>query len=129
MIRIFVLALLLFWPAIASAESAEEMRSACRTTAEAKVSEDRVNLSQTFSTGLCWGAFAALQKATRVVDTSRRPQVAFFGVCAPDESTRTQLISVFVEYVRVHPERLHEDFFFVAVSGHLKTRKSRPLSS
>jgi hypothetical protein len=46
-----------------------------------------------------------------VADPSRGP---VFGVCAPSESTRTQLIAIFVDYVKRNPKTMSDKFFFTA---------------
>ena len=113
-----LVAVFVLWTSPAFCESAEEMASACRTVAAAKVSATGVALPTDFDSGLCWGAFAALQKAINIVaSASPRPNVPFLGICAPETSTRTQLILIFEEFSRRHPERLNADFFFVALDA------------
>ena len=45
----------------AFAETTEEMLSECKSVAEAEVTEGNVHLPEDFSSGACWGAFAAVQ--------------------------------------------------------------------
>ena len=108
-------AFLLFVAApLSKAETVEEMLSACRPTAEARVAEGKVFVSDTRESGLCWGAFAVIQHLIGLVYPvyNDRP---ILGVCAPAESTRTQLIAVFVAYAKNHPERYSENFTDVAL--------------
>jgi len=42
---------------------------------------------------------------------------SFFDVSAPTESRRTQLISIFVDYARRNPKRLHDDFLDTAIEA------------
>lgn len=91
----------------AAAQSTQELASACEAVASSRVIDGKVEVVQDFDTGRCWGAFSVVQWAVVLVDDvgTRR-----FGVCAPPESTRTQLVAVFVEYARRNPARLHERF-------------------
>jgi hypothetical protein len=97
----------------ASAESTEEMLTACKSLAAAEVKGEQVKLPAGFSSGMCWGAFLTLQKVIVQANTDG----PIFDVCAPKEGTRTQLIAVFVDYARGNPRRLHEDFFDVAIDA------------
>ena len=105
---------LVFSVTSASAQSASEMLSACRPIAQAPVSGEGVVLQQTFESGLCWGAFATVQRVVKYVDEYGR---LFFGVCAPASSRRTQLIAVFVRYAAENPQRLHEEYFAIALDS------------
>ena len=98
----------------ASAESTAEMLTACKSLAESKVTSGQVLFLHDYPSGICWGAFSALQRVIVLADTDTRP---IFNACAPEKSTRTQLIAVFVEYARRTPQRLHEEFFDVAIDA------------
>jgi hypothetical protein len=111
-----LVATLCLWSSPAFGETAEEMASACRIVAAAKVVDGQVALPQDFDSGVCWGAFATLEKAVSVIVGSQS-NVPTFGACTPETSTRTQLIAIFVEYTRRHPERLHESFFNIAIDS------------
>ena len=106
--------ILTFYVLPASAQSTSEMLSACRPIAQAPVSGEGVAFQQTFESGLCWGAFATVQKIIRYADENGR---LFFRVCAPASSRRTQLIAVFVRYAADNPQRLHEDYFPIALDS------------
>lgn len=106
-------AFLLFVAApLSKAETTEEMLSACRPIAEAKVSEDKAFFSVNSETQLCWGAFGAIQGLIVWVSGDNTP---ILSVCAPKNSKRTELIAVFVLYAKNHPERYSEDFTHVAI--------------
>ena len=109
------IALLLVGTKICGAETAEEMVSACHFILDAKVSNNEVDVPNDSESGLCWGAFLVLQKV--IVIAAHGEKIPFLRVCAPADSTRTQLIAVFVEYAKRHPERYNEDFFFVAIDA------------
>jgi hypothetical protein len=111
-----LLAIIAFSPIRAFGDSAEELYSACKSIAEAKVEGERVFLPQTFQAGECWSAFSALQTLTRYVDPqSRRPWLG--EVCVPSQATRSEIVAVFTKYVRDHPERRHDDFVEVALDS------------
>ena len=118
--RIFAILLLsILGASICKAETVEEMVSACHSIVNAPVSNDHVSVPDDQQSGICWGAFSVFQQMITIVDypSDKRPVRPFFKVCAPEESTRTQLIAVFYEYAKRHPERYHEDFFFVALDS------------
>jgi Rap1a immunity proteins len=98
---------------LSKAETVEEMLSACRQTAEARVAEGKVFVEDTRESGLCWGAFAVIQRLINLVYVGDENPI--LGVCAPAESKRTQLIAIFVLYAKNHPERYAEDFTDVAL--------------
>ena len=78
------------------------------------MSGDAVHMPQTFDAGVCWGAFAVIQKMTRWADSGGK---RYFGVCNPANSTRTQLIAIFVEYAKHHPQKYSDDFDDVVLDG------------
>jgi len=97
---------------LAFSQSAEEMVSNCKGIAEAKVSGDQVVVPSNLESGICWGAFASFDAAMHYVGENNRP---FFGVCEPSESTRSQMIKIFIAYAERHPDSYHKDFFLVAL--------------
>jgi hypothetical protein len=109
-----LLIVILCTAAPAFAESTAEMVSSCKELADANVRGDTVAIPQDFPSGLCWGAFSSLQ---RVIVRAYPGGQPIFRVCAPPKSTRSQLITVFVEYARRNPQRLHEDFLDVALEA------------
>lgn len=110
MFRMALLAGLLMTASVATAESTGEMLSSCKELAEAKVQGDNVMFARTYDSGVCWGAFSSIQRVI-FFRTQGRP---LFGVCAPLQVKRSQLIAVFVEYARRTPSRHHENAFDVA---------------
>jgi hypothetical protein len=91
-------------------DTAGDMLSNCRTIAEAQTHDRVVSFARTYESGICWGAFATLQRASAIGNESAR----LLSVCTPAESTRSQIVAVFVEYIDRRPERRHEDWFIVA---------------
>jgi len=108
----YLLLFVLTITSVASAESAEHMLSSCRWVETAHFRGEDVAVPRDFESGMCWGAFDVVQTVIGVVaDPAKGP---IFGVCAPSESTRTQLIAIFVEYVKRNPKTMSDDFFFAA---------------
>jgi hypothetical protein len=101
------------------AQSAEEMASDCKDIVEAKVADGDTGIyvSHTFETGVCWGAFGTLQTAITVVPRSFPKDPPLLEVCASKGSTETQLVKIFMAYTGRHPEKLNQDFFFVAIAA------------
>lgn len=96
-----------------AAETAQRMRSYCQAVIEAKSNPNgSISIDENFLSGWCWGAFGALQNLGRLYDT--KPTLGF---CAPAESTLTQHAAVFSAYTDKHPERLHEDWYLVALTA------------
>lgn len=62
--------------------------------------------------GICWGFFGALQQITRygTADNERH-----LDICNPPESTRLQLVLVFLSYIQANPAELHNAASDVAV--------------
>lgn len=106
-----------FCSACCRAETAEEIVSSCRALSEAKVKGDDVILPEDFDSGVCWGTFAMVQQMITVERIQNGVHVPLFPVCAPVESTRTQLIQIFEQYAARHPECLHERFWPVVQSS------------
>ena len=107
----FCLSLLV--PQLASADSAQQLLSECRSIANVDVSGEDIRFQQTYETGVCWGTFGAIQKVIFTA-TTRRP---LYGVCAPPNSTLSQLVAIFVSYAEKNPQHLHEDGFDIALES------------
>ena len=97
------------------ADSTQVMLSACKSITSAKITDEMVMLPEDLQSGRCWGAFGIIQEVIGHVDSKSRRH--FYGVCAPPESRRSQLIAIFVNYAEKNPQRLHEDFFWVAIDS------------
>ncbi len=122
-IAAFVLACAVFQPLLVSGAAAEpytaeEMHSECQAllaSAKATSSPDAVELENTFSTGVCWGAFLSIQQLiTLKVDGARNPM---FHACVPEDATLVQIIQLFDAYAKDHPEREGEPFTVVALAA------------
>lgn len=100
-----VLLLLAGSAASAQTETAVDMLLTCRTFL-------REASNNSFTSGQCWGAFAALQGVSRL---DGRGQQRVLEICVPANVTRESLIAAFVTFVEGHPKRWHEDFVVVAL--------------
>ena len=121
-ICLFLGILLIFCSSSAFAETAQEMLVACRPIARANISGGKGEATgpDTFTAGECWGAFTVIQNVIERVDDR---MLLIYNVCAPAESTRIQLIAMFVDYAEKNPQRLKEDFFDVFIDA---TQKAFP---
>ena len=100
--------------AVDADDTTQQMLSNCRPIASAQLTGDRVVLSQTYAIGTCMGAFRMMQRVIVSIDDKNR---RIYSVCAPPDSTLTQLIKVFINYAERNPQRLHEDFSIVALDS------------
>ena len=113
----FLIALLVFfnWSGSTRAATAAEYASFCRLFEKPSLLPDgRINLPETPGANKCWGAFAVIQYIFKVATPKSGELVRLLGVCIPPESTRTQLIKVFLNYADQHPEETHKSFMAVA---------------
>lgn len=114
MVRALFLFVLIGGAGAASAQTAQQLLSACRPVALGEVTAEGVRFGRTFETGLCWGTFAMLQEVVVRGDEQRRP---LLQACVPASSTRSQFVQVFVKYAEARPERLHEEGAAMALEG------------
>ena len=112
--RLMVVVALLVCASWASADSTQELLSACRDVAEAKIDSKGIAISKNFDSGLCWGAFGVYQRVTVMVDSTGDH---LFAACVPQAVKRSQDIAIFVEFAKRHPERLHEEAFDVVMDA------------
>ncbi len=103
-------------PQSSKAQTANEMLSACKEINEAKLmSGGQVLMPTDFETGMCWGAFGAVQHFFNFRFVGEENPA--LNNCLPEDSTRLQLIKIFYKFGLEHPERLHEKWGFVAFSA------------
>jgi hypothetical protein len=95
----------------ANAESALEVQSWCEPVVTAKIpAPGTLHFVPTFETGVCWGAFGAIQQMSQIYNDNGM----MIGICAPADSSRTQFIRVFYKYVNDHPESANLPFAVIA---------------
>ena len=116
--KLFVIALMgvfvIFRPPVLYAEPTQEMLQGCRTIVRDSFSNgDSIQIPQSFHTGLCAGSFRVIQTIIKYADgTNKR----IFRVCSPKIGI-LQIISIFVKYAEDNPQRLHEDYFKLALES------------
>jgi hypothetical protein len=111
-----VIAYVALVPKAFGAETAGEFASLCTSIVGAvPASDGQLHFNPTFDNGRCWGAFAAVQALSRIKSAVDRPPL--LGICAPEETTRRELIKIFTDYVADHPELRTQDFSVVVVTA------------
>ena len=111
----FNMAMLISMPAVAVGEPAREMLSKCTQSFASSPSKGEVvSLPRTVSAGWCWGAFEVIQ---RLIVYSNESNQHFFRVCAPPDSTRVEIIRVFLDYAKRHPKELDQEFTDMALTS------------
>lgn len=96
------------------AQSAGEMVSACTQVSAAKTNERVMMLPRDFDSGLCWGAFGALEQSVKTSNDAKRPPQPASEICVPENVVRSRLIAAFRDFLKTHPERNQEEFYPVA---------------
>jgi len=111
---VFCLAFVVFlsFAGLCRAESALEASGSCRAVANGERGSDGT-LRFSREGDFCWGAFASLQQLARV-SSADNPKGRALNICAPPESTRMQLVLVYLQYATNHPNELHEELPIVA---------------
>jgi Rap1a immunity proteins len=106
-IRFGLLALTLFLCTPAHSETGSTLLQACEALErEARLSGDNIWLPNRTDVHKCWGYMAAVQDFSGWVDDQTGKHL--LNSC-PDPNTQlTQLIRVFTNYARTHPQELHE---------------------
>lgn len=97
-----------------NAETAGEMLDACRLITASPTDMRKVRIPNATAM-LCWGAFSTLQDLGRYRDPDSRKGLLSF--CSPPNSTRTQMIAVFIQFAEAQPANWHKDFTLVAVGA------------
>lgn len=91
-------------------ETTLEVQSWCQPFKTVEIQSDHsIAIPTDFNTGSCWGAFAAIQDLSGLVDAPRAhtPILLF---CPPETGSRLQYIKIFLRYVDQHPEQGHLGF-------------------
>jgi Ssp1 endopeptidase immunity protein Rap1a len=113
-IRLGLLALMLFLLCTpAHSETGNGLLQACEALErEARISGNNVALPPRPDVHKCWGYMGAVQDFSVMVLDEK----TVFNSCPGPKTTLTQLIRVFTNYARTHPEELHEkaSLWFIA---------------
>jgi Rap1a immunity proteins len=101
---LLVLTLLLCTPA--RSETGTGLLQACEALErEVRISGDNIALPNRTDVYKCWGYMGAVQDLSVIVDETGKP---LLGSCPGPKTKLTQLIRVFTNYARTHPQELHE---------------------
>jgi hypothetical protein len=104
--RLGLLALTLFLCSPAHSESGSGLLQACEALErEIRISGNNIQLPARPDVYKCWGYMAAVQDLSVAVDETGKP---LLGSCSGPNTKLTQLIRVFTNYARTHPQELHE---------------------
>jgi hypothetical protein len=105
-IRFGLLALTLFLCTPAHSETGNALLQACEALErEARISGNNVQLPARTDAYECWGYMGAVQDLSVLSDDAGQ---RLFHSCPAPNTTLTQLIRVFTNYARTHPQELHE---------------------
>jgi Rap1a immunity proteins len=102
-------------PLKAHATSANDLMQLCKEMlSETKSQTDgRISFPLTFDNGLCWGFFDAFRGLSRL--QSDTDTTTILHICAPAETTLTQLARTFIEYAESNAQRLNDPAEIVAL--------------
>jgi hypothetical protein len=102
---LLALTLLLCTPA--RSESGDALLQACEALERTvRISGDKVRLPERTDVYKCWGYMSAVQDFSILVDYETNKTL--FRSCPGPKTTLTQLIRVFTNYARTHPQELHD---------------------
>lgn len=104
LIGLTLTAVAVVYGSLAYAQSGKEMLQSCQPLQRGMhVDRDKVFLSTGVNVQQCWGFIEAVQEFSILADQDGK---TLLGAC-PDEDTKTvQIVKVFVDYARAHPDRL-----------------------
>lgn len=121
--RIAVLLLLLLFASEARAQkqglSGGDLFAACAfqdSLMAAEAPKSQVSISDALVQGMCLGMISGVRY---FAETATKDTV--LAACIPEGVLTREINSVVVRYMRAHPERLHENFFVLAVSASAET--------
>jgi hypothetical protein len=104
-VALLVLGLIVCTPALG--ESGTALLQACEALErEARISGDRITVPARGDIQRCWGYMSAVQDFSIIVTDEKRGIPLLNSFPGP-ETTLIQLIRVFTEYARRHPQNLH----------------------
>jgi Rap1a immunity proteins len=103
--RLLVLILLLCTPA--RSETGNGLLQACEALErEALIEGDSIQLPARTDVHECWGYMGAAQDFSAMVNNQTEKRL--LNSCPGPKTTLTQLVRVFTNYARAHPQELHD---------------------
>jgi Rap1a immunity proteins len=104
--RFGLLALTLFLCSSAHSETGSGLLQACEALERGmRISGGKIQLPEGTDVRQCWGYMSAVQDFGVIEDETGKP---LLNSCPDPKTTLTQLIRVFTNYARTHPQELHE---------------------
>jgi hypothetical protein len=104
----------------AAADSAEDFLSGCNALANAEIHHHAGGgvsvVMPDDPAQRCWGAFSVIETVVHWVLPDNHERRAFDS-CVPSEASPPELAAVFVEYLKVHPDRRRDEFANVALDA------------
>jgi len=106
LIRLGLLALMLFLCTPARSETGNELLQACEALEREIriISGNSVQLPSRPDVHRCWGYMGAVRELSMALDEAGKPVLGF---CPDPKTTPMQFIRVFTNYARTHPQELH----------------------
>jgi hypothetical protein len=119
--KTFLLLLVFSIPSLVTADpvdtavSTERWLSICRSVVDAPLKSDgTIDVPNTFDAGTCWGGFQTLHILLGLQTNGKQA----LSSCPPTTGVSTgQLIAIFSEYAKRHPNRYQDYFAYVAVDA------------
>ena len=106
-IRFGLLALTLFLCTPARSETGNGLLQACEALErEALIEGDSIQLPARTDVHECWGYMGAAQDFSAMVNNQTGKRL--LNSCPGPKTTLTQLVRVFTNYARAHPQELHD---------------------
>ncbi len=107
MVKRFGLLALMLLCTPAHSETGSGLLQACETLErEARISGNNIQLPARTNVHRCWGYMGAVQDFSVMADDQTGKPL--LDSCPGPKTTLTQLIRVFTNYARTHPQELHE---------------------
>jgi len=107
LIRLGLLALMLFLCTPARSETGNELLQACEALERgARISGDKIQLPDRTDVYRCWGYMSAVQDFSVILADYPRGK-PLLNSCPGPDTTLMQFIRVFTNYARTHPQELH----------------------
>jgi hypothetical protein len=98
----------------AHSDSGDELLQACEALERtARISGDMIQLPNRTDVHRCWGYMSAVQDFSVVTNNGTR----LLKSCPGPNTTLTQLIRVFTNYARTHPQELHDKASVLVLSA------------
>ena len=109
--RLIILAMVCLLTPTVRATTGMEILSSCKAVVAGLLPNGQMHISP--EAQYCWGLFEAIQTLSGVQstdDAKDRP----LKICASTTTTRSQMVMIFLQYAKDHPEQLQLDAALIA---------------